>query len=287
MQLNSKNEFINYDSLIKRSVIIFILSFYLFRWYSHLLPYHYSGATMVRINYNLYMHLYRLLEFDYIITHSKIVAIVFTLLLFFVPIVLFIKINSKFWSILFIILNFVYNLIYTTHINYALHYLEGFVILSLIFLTYTNVKFNLVWQGLRLFICLTYFIAFVWKFVNGAFFQIDYGEAVFKKNLATYMFLNPDSYMTSIYYYFLQHPLLLNLGTYVCFLMEGVLIIGLFTKKYDKYLIINILLLHHLLYLFVDTLFIEWYIFILPFLTPAFWNKMEHKINKITSIRLN
>lgn len=267
----------HWEFLIKRTYILLILAFYIYRYYSHLLPYQLHGSSMTKILYYPELHLYKFLHLDEWLVEHPVTSIIYSIVLIIVPILLFIAPRNRFLSISFILLQILYHTSCIASMTHAVHFWMGVILLSWIFLAWKEKTFDLVWEGLRYAICIAYVSAFLWKIIHGAFFQWDFGEAVFKQNLTTYYFLYPDTFMHAVYAFFLEHPYLLNIGTYLSFLMEGAFLIGFFTKKYDTFFIISILLLHHFLYLFVDTLFIEWYILILPFITMKTWAKLNNR----------
>jgi len=266
-----------WEYLMKRTYILFVLAFYLYRYYSHLLPHQLHGASMTKILYYPELHLYKFLHLDEWLIEHPLMSIFYSIVLIVVPILLFISPKNRFLSISFIFLQILYHTSCIASMTHAVHFWMGVILLSWIFLPRKEKTFDVVWEGLRYAICIAYVSAFLWKIINGAFFQLDFGEAVFKQNLTTYYFLYPDSFMHSVYAFFLENPYLLNIGTYISFLLEGAFVIGFFSKKYDTFLIISILLLHHFLYLFVDTLFIEWYILILPFIGMKTWTNLNRR----------
>lgn len=262
-----------YELLIKRSILIITIGFYMYRYYAHLLPHQLIGAPLTKILYYPEFHAYRWLGLDDLLIQSPIGSAVYSIVLVLIPVLLLWRPRHRILSILFIISLLLYHTTQGVHMTHAVHFLVGIVLVSAIFLARRPSVFDVIWEGIRYGVCILYGSAFIWKFLHGAFFQIDFGTAAFKSNLATYLYLYPESNMTLLYRFFLQYPVLLNIGTYLSFLIEGAFIIGFFTKRFDIYLIIFILFLHHALYLFVDTLFVEWYILVLPFIPLSLWSR--------------
>lgn len=265
-------------TLIKRVVIAFILLVLLYRWYAGLLPYQVQGAEMMRVQYYALLHFYKFTGLNDVLLVSKWGTYLYTVALFAVPVLCFRYTKSLVlnWSMYLLII--LYYVSQSAALAFSAHYWVGIIVCATIFLTVNERKFSFIWVGIRYWVCIMYLSAFLWKLIHGAIFQYEFGEAVFKNNLATYMYLYPDSWMTSLYSFCLRYPFILNIGTMVCFLIEGLFLIGLFTRKYDRFFILFILLLHHLLYLFVDTLFVEWYILVLPFLGLRFWEHLQDRV---------
>ncbi|MEO6330037.1 MAG: hypothetical protein ABIO55_13965, partial [Ginsengibacter sp.] len=118
------------------------------------------------------------------------------------------------------------------------------------------------------YICYIYVMSFIWKIgINNSFFYWNQGVGSAKINLAEYIYHNPDSYMSSIFNFFLAHPLLLNTGNTFIFLLEGLMVIGFFTKKYDRLLMVFPMIIHLGTYIFADVFFIEMLVLIFAFFT--------------------
>jgi len=118
--------------------------------------------------------------------------------------------------------------------------------------------------------CLIYVLAFQWKTVWGnSFYYLHQGVSTFKSNLVDYLSLNPGTTMTAIYEWFLRHPWLLNAGEKGVVLLAGIMVMGLFTKKYDRYLIWGPVIIHSVTYFFSDVFFIELLVLDLSFLSAA------------------
>jgi hypothetical protein len=131
-----------------------------------------------------------------------------------------------------------------------------------------NYKFALAWEGMRFFTCFIYVMAFVWKaFIGNSFYYMQQGVNSFKANLVDYMFLNPDHMMTWMYRWCLTHPWILNAGEKIVIIMEGIMVIGFFTKRYDRFLIWVPVFIHVATYFFSDVFFIELLVVDLSFLS--------------------
>lgn len=163
------------------------------------------------------------------------------------------RIIFAFWM-----LSFLYALTFDLFATHHLAQVDGFMLILLPFLAGNNVNFTLAWEGMRYFTCLIYFLAFLWKTcLGGAFYYAHQGASTFKYNLVDYLSLNPGTRMTAVYSWFLQHPWLLNSGEKGIVLLEGIMVIGLFTKKYDRRLIWGPVFIHGITYFFSDVFFIE------------------------------
>ena len=133
---------------------------------------------------------------------------------------------------------------------------------------------------MRYYACWVYATAFLWKIINGSFFQVDAGMLTFKSNLAGYLYQNPDTFFSHVYYWFLRHPALINIGHKLVVIAEGVFLVGFFTKKYDGFLIFCAVFIFTSIYFFSDVFFAELLIIILPLLPQSTWDWLCQKISR-------
>jgi hypothetical protein len=97
-------------------------------------------------------------------------------------------------------------------------------------------SFSYGWEALRYFLLFIYADAFLWKFFRFSWLNRDQGLLIVKKNLASYLYFNPDTFLAHLYTWFLNHSVWLEIIFLAGFLAEGIFIIGFFTKKMDRYL---------------------------------------------------
>jgi hypothetical protein len=111
-----------------------------------------------------------------------------------------------------------------------------------------------------------YTIAFVWKLAIGkSLFFWNQGVNSAKYNLGDYLYHFPQSHLAAVYRWFMAHPYLLNAGFTLVSLLEGALLIGFFTRKWDRLLILVIFFIHASTYLFSDVFFAEFLVGIFLF----------------------
>lgn len=263
--------------LIKRVVVLFYIADYIWRGYSGLWVCQLEGNPMVNIGYNPLFMLYGISGIEEFIVSRFYIALSFDLLLLLSWVCIWIRPAQKWWQILAAVLFFIYSVISPVHMAYAAHYLSGMVIMNFLFLFHRTRTFSYVWEGIRFYICFVYGSAFLWKVINGAMWSPADGVQVIRNNLGQYLLLNPDTGMAEIYSWLLRNPLWVGLGTVVTYLMEGFFLVGFFTKKYDLVLIWLILLIHFVINIVVDTSFIEWYIFVFPFISISAWQQWQRQ----------
>lgn len=253
--------------IIKRSLALFFILIILWRWYSHLMLHQLVDPPLHYSQYNLTFHIFQLFRLQDWLVANTVVALIFDSLLLFSFVWVFIQPKHHWINILAFILFFIYSVASPVNLAFPAHYLSGMVVMSFLLLCNSSYSSSFGIQGLRYYVLWVYASAFLWKMWNGALWDWNTGTAVLQSNLAQYLYLNPNSLMSDFYYWVLQNPNLVNVIAISTYLLEAVFIVGFFTKKYDYILMLFIIVIHFGLYLAVDTLFIEWYIFLL-FLIP-------------------
>ena len=168
-----------------------------------------------------------------------------------------------------------YALTYNHYSNHHNHTMFGIMVLPYAFLARGKKTFSLVWDGFRYLTLYVYTDAFVHKvLIAHNFFYFPNGVEFIKTNQAIYMLANPDSTLTKFYTFFITHPSIAYAGFVIMVLLQGSMIGGFFTKKWDKYLFFVPFIFHTLTWLFMDVFFYELLILnitLLPF------QQLQHK----------
>jgi hypothetical protein len=204
------------------------------------------------------------------IVQHRAVAILFDISLFSSGMLSFLlPLNRKILAV-FALLLFIYAMTFNLYATHHLAQVYGLMVVMLPFLVGNNDKFTLAWEGMRYFTCFIYFMAFIWKTcIGNSFYYLQQGASTFKNNLVDYMSLNPGSGMTNFYEWFLRHEWVLNAGEKGLVLLEGIMVAGFFTKKYDRWLIWVPVAIHVTTYFFSDVFFIELLVVDLTFLSVS------------------
>lgn len=170
------------------------------------------------------------------------------------------------------------------------HPMAGIFFLSLAFWPKKETSFKIVWEGIRYIIIFIYVDAFAFKLLNGAVFNPTQGMANVKENIGWIM-LGNDSFIFNkdFYAFFLQHNALMQTGYLLIVLLEGIIVLGFFTKKFDRYLFWCPIVIHTINYIFVDVCFAEMMIVSIVFLNTSkipylvqniFYNQPNHFLQK-------
>jgi hypothetical protein len=197
------------------------------------------------------------LQIPEFITGHYIVAWIFDAALVITCIMAFLFPAKRLFVIVFLILYFIY---YITLNTYGTHHAGnrmGILLIVVPFLVANITGFNYLWQGLRYWLVFGYSCAFFYKLFRLSWLHADQGMLIMKKNLAGYLYFNPDTSLAAFYKWLLSHPQLVNALFTTGFIIEGVFIIGFFTKKFDHLLAALSVLLVTGFWLVADAHFFE------------------------------
>lgn len=254
--------------VISRLVFGFMFIFLLFRFFLHVTPSHLLQPSLFILNFDFSYWAYKFSGLPNLIIYNQTGAVFFDCCLFLFCFLSILFPLKQIFVMPFGILFLIYAITYNTFIVHHAHPLAVMTLITLPFWVKKNESWKLLWEGMRYYICYIYALSFIWKvFLGKAFWDWNQGVITTKYNLVEYIYHNPDSTMTSIYKFFITHPLLLNAGNTFVILLEGLMVIGFFTKKYDRYLIWLPVIIHLSTYFFADVFFIEWLVLIFVFFT--------------------
>ena len=199
------------------------------------------------------MHLLGLPE---LVTSNFYVAWFWDGMLFISCICILIFPGKKWLIAVFIGFYFVYYIIFNSYGVHHTHSLIPFLIMPVAFL-FSKKSFSFFWQGLRYLLLFSYSAAFLWKFFRFSWLQSNQGILILKKNLTPYLYFNPHTILANVYYWFLNNPLFVEIIFVTGFVLEGIFIIGFFTRKYDRVLFFISLLLPFGFWFLADAVFYE------------------------------
>ena len=255
-------------TLKTRIVISYILFFLIVRFFEHVTPSGLLSPPLALVQMDVTYWGYQLAGISDLIVHNQAGAWLFDMLLFLTGFLSLIFPLNRPVIISFTIALFLYVISFNCFAMHHTHMLTGFMIILFPFWVSDIRKTFLLWQGIRYYTCLIYAMAFIWKvFITKSFFNLHQGIGIFKVNLADYLYHNPETFMSAFYRFCIRESWILNLGCIIIVLLEGLMIIGFFTKKLDKILIWVPVLIHAATYLFVDVFFGEMLVLNFAFLS--------------------
>ncbi|MEO6914838.1 MAG: hypothetical protein ABI151_03580 [Chitinophagaceae bacterium] len=194
------------------------------------------------------------------VSSSFYIALAFDILLLASCVATTIFPSRRIFPTIFFLLYFLYFIIFN---SYGAHHTlnkVGILLMPLAFIVRPS-RFGYLWEGLRYYTLFIFTSAFIWKLVRLSWLHSIQGELILKKNLVAYLVYHPESFLSKMYFRLLDHPLILQLFFLAGFLLEGSFMIGFFTRKYDRLLLLGMFLLVAGFWFMADAFFGELLIF--------------------------
>lgn len=204
--------------------------------FSHASLYQLRSPALVFPYVDITYILFNLSGLQTFIGENPVVSFCFTLLLLVLCAAAFAWSSKRLYPILFSIFYFLYFLSYNNYGAHHIHSKIGILFISLPF-TFACKDFLFLWQGLRYYTLFIYADAFLWKLFRGTWLFKKEGILMIKGNITSLLFSHPDHQLKSFYEYLFMHPGYADIMFKAGFIIEGVFIVGFFTKKYDPYLV--------------------------------------------------
>ena len=243
--------------LLCRIVFCFILFVLIYLFISNTL-FHQLRSPVLKYPYvdPVYwlMHLLRVPD---VIVSYRTISYVFDILLFVSCIGCIVFPLKRIFIILFLVIYFIYFITFNSYGGHHTHAGAGILFIPVPFLFRNAITFSLLWQALRYYTLFIYASAFLWKLFRLSFLNENHGSLILKNNITSYLYFNPGTSLSNFYWWLLNNPFWANAMYIGAFIIEGLFIIGFFTKKYDKYLLFFSLIMVIGFWLLADALFFQ------------------------------
>jgi len=203
--------------------------------------------------------IYRFIRFPGIFVQNRTGAIIFDGVLVISTVWnLFTAANNRVMVLICALTWTLYGITYNSYACHFMHNISGIMLLPYVFLAKKEDDFRMFWEAARYFCLFVYADAFLYKAVLARnLYYFPMGVEIIKTNQAQFMLQNPASALTRFYACFITHPGLSYMGFVGMVMLQGSMIVGFFTKKWDKFLFFVPILFHAINYLFVDVFFFE------------------------------
>lgn len=152
------------------------------------------------------------------------------------------------------------------------HYAQiGYLLAPIPFLAIKPLKFDLLWEGLRYWVCFLYVSAGIYKIYYGGFaYQFNMSHILQEMNAEWFLF-NNQGFQAKTISYLINHPGISQWLYRFAAMIDLSLFIGFFTKKFDKWLLLGLVLFHLGNFFLLHIGFIEQSLIFAPFLP---WRRM-------------
>lgn len=187
---------------------------------------------------------------QYIITHHWLAVLIDTLTIFFLLLFVRDPLNNKIALILLILLFFFYIslMAYLTHRNFQTGIFLVFV--PFIFGKSRNRLFS--FEAVRYYMLLFYISAAVLKISSKAWLHSEHFSHMISQQFATYFVEGNTGTRTSVNIFMAGHPGFTYVLYIASIVIEGIALIGFFTKRFDSWLAIAFLGFHFLNWVIMD-----------------------------------
>lgn len=167
-----------------------------------------------------------------------------------------------------LLFNFVYATCYTIYPSNSIEGHLGWMLFPVVLVCSRSFDFSLALQFIRYFFLFFFASAGIWKLRGGGVYNPDEMSGILLYQHTPLLVISPQSFLSEMYYWLIQHPLIGYLLYLAATVMELFFIIGFFTRRYDK-----ILILLFVLFLLFDVLLMQIKYWDVAFLTiPLFFS---------------
>lgn len=162
------------------------------------------------------------------------------------------------------IYNAVYGMMVCLFTTLSIHGFASWVIVPLIFAGLNKEDDYYFINLVRFAFLIIWVSTAVWKIRAGGIFNAEQMSAILFQQHVAYMYANHDTYSVFISW-FINHPKISYLVYLAAFLFELIFIVGFFTKKWDKAIILLFFIFLLMDFVFMRINYIFWGVFIIPF----------------------
>jgi hypothetical protein len=195
------------------------------------------------------------------ITGNQWLCYSFDTALLILPLVLVFQPQRRLLAMLNFSIWLVYFLIYNLYGTHQTHALTGLLLVHIPFLFYQKPSFHWLWNGVRYYTLWIMSSAAAWKIIRGTAFHPQQGKNIYLQNQTGAII---ESGITPLQSFLLSNEWLLNLSFPLGVILEGLFMVGFFTKRFDRLLVILLILLIAGFRLLADATFFELLILVLP-----------------------
>ena len=160
------------------------------------------------------------------------------------------------------------------------HYAQiGYLLTPIPFLALRYTKFDILWNLLRYWVCFLYVSAGIYKIYYGGFgYSNNMSHILWQDNTEWFVF-NKEGLAYNAYHYLVENPGFSQWFYRIATFFDLALLVGFFTKRYDKWLLAGLLFFHVGNFLLLHISFVEQSLIFAAFLPWRNW--AEHfQLNK-------
>lgn len=172
-------------------------------------------------------------------------------------------------AIITALFNILYTSFFSTMSFVSIENFTAWMFVPLIFVARSPKGFYYLLHVCRLIFITVFFSAALWKIRAGGIFNFEEMSAILFRQHASYLALNNNSWYSNFIIFLINHQAV-SFTLYVCaFFAELIFVIGYFTTKWDKYMILSFCLFALFDYLLMGINYFTW----LPFMGCFYFSK--------------
>ncbi len=188
---------------------------------------------------------------------------------------------SNYVAIALSLYNLMYSLLLSSFTFLSIHMFISWIFIPLLFCGQKEKDFYYSLQSLRIIFIVIFFSTGLWKIVNEGLYNMEQMSAILFKQHISYISNNQESFIGSIILFFIKHKTFSFALYLIGFILEFSFVIGLFTKRFDKYLMFALALFIILDYSIMFINYFHWLVFIGVFYFSKF--KLSEEENHLSS----
>ncbi len=205
---------------------------------------------------------------------NRFARIIFDLLFLLFPVVLIYAIEKNKKGIRVIatitcIFSIIYSSLFCSMSFVSVEVFVSAMLVPIIFCSISVKGFYYRMHCIRIIFILMFFSSALWKIRAGGIFNIEEMSAILLRQHSSYLVSNSSGWFTNMIAYLVGHSAAAYTLYLFAFIAEFIFVIGLFTRKFDKYLIISFCLFAVFDYLLMGINYFTW----LPFLGCLYFSK--------------
>lgn len=152
------------------------------------------------------------------------------------------------------------------------HYAQiGYLLAPIPFLALKDQKFDMLWNLFRYWVCFLYVSAGLYKIYYGGFCYSHNMSNILMQDNADWFVFNREGWLYSSIHYLIENPGLSQWFYRLATFFDLLLVIGFFTKRFDKWLLAGLLIFHAGNYFLLHISFVEQSLIFAAFLPWCKW----------------
>ena len=205
---------------------------------------------------------------------SRLLRIIFDLLFLLLPVLLVYTVVKNKKGIRVIALatcafSIIYSSLFCSMSFVSVEVFAAAMLVPIIFCTISVKGFYYRMHCVRIIFILMFFSSALWKIRAGGIFNTEEMSAILLRQYASYLVSNSSDWFSNMITYLISHSTIACSLYLLAFIAEFIFVIGLFTRRFDRYLIISFCLFAVFDYLLMGINYFTW----LPFLGCLYFSK--------------